>query len=226
MTETKQMSPSGPAGRAHGLTEAMAAYARRQPPRRVAVLGNAPLEPSDDRADAIDAADVVIRVNSFVMDRRGEPRAQGRRVDIVVWNRITRATPFLFADYRQRLYLMMEPMRMHGRPEMWPPSWPTDLGFVVVPNGVVGSMLGDMGLDPETEPVAPTTGLAAAWLAVEAFPDAEILLSGYSFIDDPHQTHWRHQWGDDCPVGPEHRIVAEAAVMSGWLSEGRARLLR
>lgn len=208
------------------IREAMSAYARSRPVRRVAVVGNAPMPPSDERAERIDAADLVLRVNSFVMDRAGEPRCQGSRVDVVVWNRITRATPYLFDRYRERLYLMVEPMRMHGNPEMWPPSWPADLGLLAVPNrDVAGRINAELGF-LEGEPLAPTTGLTAGWLAVTLFPDAETLLTGFSFLDDPHQTSWKHQWGDSCPVGPEHRIDAEAKLMQSWIDDGRAELVR
>ena len=71
------------------LRDLMLAYARNRPVRKVAVVGNAPLPTEEARAEEIDTADLVIRVNSFVMDRPGEPRCQGGRVDVVVWNRIT-----------------------------------------------------------------------------------------------------------------------------------------
>lgn len=208
------------------IREAMVAYAERAPVRTVAVVGNAPLSPSPARADQLDAADLVVRVNSFVMDRPGQPRSQGKRVHVVVWNRITRATPFLFDRYRDRLYLMVEPMRMHGRPEMWPPSWPADLGLMAVPNRDVACRINEELGFRSDEPLAPTTGLTAGWLAVNLFPDATVLLTGFSFLDDPHQTEWSHQWGDACPVGPEHRIDAEARLMQSWLDAGRAEFLR
>ena len=209
------------------LRDLMSAYAVTRPVRSVAVLGNAPLEPDEARADAIDAADLVVRVNSFVMDEPGAPRSQGSRVDVVVFNRITRATKFLFDRYRERLYLLVEPMRMHGNQEMWPASWPGDLGLVPVPNREVASRLNDLlGVDWRGERLAPTTGLTAAYLAVRLFPDADVRLSGFSMIDDPHQTSWRHQWGDEAPVGREHRIEAEGTLMQSWIDAGRARFLR
>lgn len=209
------------------LRELMDAYARRTPVRKVAVVGNAPLPPDEARAEEIDSADLVIRVNSFVMDTPGGPRCQGRRVDVVVWNRITRATEFLFANYRERLYLMVEPMRMHGYAEAWPSSWPDDLGFVAVSNRAVAQPLSEaLGLPWREERLAPTTGITAAYLAVTLFPKIDILLTGFSFLDNPDQTEWRHQWGDSCPVGREHRIGTESALMRAWLDSGRARFLR
>jgi len=204
----------------------MTSYARVPSPRKVSVLGNAPLGASDGRADDIDSADLVIRVNSFVTDTPGAARCQGARTDVVVWNRITRATPFLYAGYRERLYLMVEPMRMHGSEEMWPSSWPEDLGLVPVPNGAVAARLADeLDIAWQSERLAPTTGLTAAYLAVTLFPDADILLAGFSFLDDPHQTSWQHQWGDSCAVGREHRIDAEARLMASWLDLSRARFV-
>ncbi|HLN77167.1 MAG TPA: hypothetical protein VK204_08985 [Nocardioidaceae bacterium] len=209
------------------LQELMTAYARATPVRKVAAVGNAPLEPSDARAAEIDSCDLVIRVNSFVMDRPEQPRCQGSRVDIVVWNRITRATPFLYENYRDRLYLLVEPMRMHGNKEMWPPSWPEDLGLVPVPNNSVARRLNEeLGIPWQEERLAPTTGLTAAYLAVTLFPEADVVLTGFSFVDDPSQTEWRHQWGDSCPVGPEHRIAEESRLMRSWIDDGRARFLR
>jgi hypothetical protein len=209
------------------LQDLMTAYARKAPVAKVAVVGNAPLQPDDTRADEIDSADLVLRVNSFVMDRPGQPRCQGARVDVVVWNRITRATEFLYARYRDRLYLMVEPMRLHGYQEMWPTSWPEDLGLVAVPNAEVAVPINEqLGIPWREERLAPTTGLTAAYLAVTLFPDSDVVLTGFSFLDNPEQTHWEHQWGDSCPVGPEHRIAAEAALMGSWLEAGRARFLR
>ncbi len=224
MSETVR-TPTEPA--LASLRELMAAYARANPVRKVAAIGNAPLEPSDERAHEIDSCDLVLRVNSFVMDRPGQPRCQGSRVDVVIWNRITRATEFLYEGYRDRLYLLVEPMRMHGNKETWPLSWPEDLGLVPVPNDAIARRLNDeLGIPWMEERLAPTTGLTAAYLAVTLFPDAEVVLAGYSFVDDPHQTEWRHQWGDSCRVGPEHRIAEEARLMRSWLADGRARLLR
>lgn len=221
--------PAGP-GALAPLRDLLLAYAHTGDAdrvRSVAVLGNAPLDPSNDRADQIDGADLVIRVNSFVTDQPGQERRQGRRTDVVVFSRMIQATPDFFADYRDRLYVLLEPMRMYGRPEMWPPSWPDDLGFVVARNDSVAVPLNDeLGLPWRTEQLAPTSGTTAAWLAVTCFPDADVRIAGLSFLDNPEQTSWQHQWGDEVKVGPEHRIAAEARLVNGWLATGRARLLR
>lgn len=222
MTSAPELDPA-----LASLRELMTAYARHDPVRRVAVVGNAPLAPDDARADAVDGADLVLRVNSFVMDEPGAPRAQGSRVDVVVWNRITLATKFVFDHYRERLYLLAEPMRMHGNPEMWPASWPSDLGLVPLPNREVASRLNRLlGEDWRAERLAPTTGLTAAHLAVTLYPDAEVVLTGFSFLDDPDQTSWRHQWGDEAPVGREHRIDRESRLMRSWVDDGTVTFLR
>ena len=209
------------------LTELMTAYARHEPVRSVAVVGNAPLAPDPVRARVIDDADLVIRMNSFVMDVPGGPACQGSRVDVVVWNRITRATEFVFRDYRDRLYVLVEPMRLHGNPEMWPTSWPDDLGLVPVSNRAITAPLNDLlGLPWHDEPLAPTTGTMASYLAVTLFPDAEITLTGLSYVDHHDQRSWRHQWGDSCPVGPEHRIDLESQLLRSWIASGQARFLR
>lgn len=211
----------------HAELRALAsAYARRTPVRTVAVVGNAPMEPSAGRAAAIDACDLVLRVNSFVLDRPGEEPCQGRRADVVVWSRLVKATPWLFDRYRERLYVLLEPMRMYGRPEVWPASWPADLGFVVARNDEVAIPLNEeLGLPWREERLAPTSGTTAAWLAVRLFPDAAVTLTGFSFLDAPDQTEWEHQWGDSVRVGPEHRIDAESRLLAGWRDEGRIRVL-
>ncbi|MGH3351061.1 MAG: hypothetical protein ACRDPS_10380 [Nocardioides sp.] len=224
MTLTVDQCHVVPEGLAY-LRDLMEAYARRTPPRTVAALGNAPLDPSEERADAIDSADLIIRVNSFVLDEPGGPRAQGARADVVVWNRITSPTRFTFDRYRERLYLLAEPMRAHGRPEVWPMSWPEDLGFVPLPNGEVLARIGEeLEIPWKTEQLAPTTGFTAAWLAMTLFPAADVHLAGYSFVNNPGQTEWTYQAGGSSPVGPEHRIDAEARVMREWIDQERVRL--
>lgn len=202
------------------------AYARRLPVRDVAVVANAPLEPSAARAAAIDACDVVIRVNSFVVDRPGAAPTMGSRTDVVLFSRLVPATPDFFAGYRDRLYVLLEPMRMYGRPEMWPQSWPRDLGFVPASNRDLAIPLNEeLGIPWRTEQLAPTTGTTAAWLATRLWPEARVHLAGVSFIDDPHQTAWTHQFGDSTAVGPEHRIAAESVLLQRLVTDGRLALL-
>ncbi|WP_200958715.1 hypothetical protein [Nocardioides sp. Root190] len=218
------MTPPVPdASRLGVLRDLVAAYARRTPVRTIAVVGNAPLVASDARADAIDACDLVVRVNSFTTDEPGEPRAAGRRTDVVLWSRLVRATRRLYDDYPSRLYVMLEPMRMYHRPEVWPTSWPADLGFVVAPNDLVAQpLLEDLGLPWRTEALAPTSGTTAAWLARRLFPDAALLVTGLSYVaEDPQR--WDYQSGASGKIGPEHRVAAEGALLRGWIEDGSVR---
>ena len=62
------------------LRDLAAAYVRvpaGAPVRRVAVVGNAPMEPSDQRARQINNSDLVMRVNSFVADTAGDRQRRG-----------------------------------------------------------------------------------------------------------------------------------------------------
>ena len=61
--------------------------------RRVAVVGNAPMEPSEHRAAQIDDSDLVIRVNSFVAGQGRRAADPGPRADVVLWSRLVKATP-------------------------------------------------------------------------------------------------------------------------------------
>ena len=207
------------------LRDLVAAYGRH-PVRRVAVVGNAPMDPSRSRAEAIDTADVVIRVNSFVVDVPGSPPTQGSRTDVVLFSRLVPVTPSFFSDYSTRLYVLLEPMRMFGRKEVWPASWPRDLGFAVARNDAVAVPLNEeLGTPWRRERLAPTTGTTGVWLALRLFPEATVTAAGISFIDDAEQTEWRHQWGDSVGVGPEHRITAESRLMRQWLTAGRITVL-
>jgi glycosyl transferase family 29 (putative sialyltransferase) len=202
-------------------------YAEHPEPRTVAVVGNMPMQPNAERAKAIDASDLVIRVNGFVTDEPGAPPTVGRRTHVVVFNRALRATKYVFEDYRRRLYLMVEPGRLHWEPDNLPGWWPEDLGLVPVNNAEVTLPLSDaLGLPTRKEGTWATTGTMAAWIARTCYPEAELLLTGYSFIDDPNQTHWMHAAGDSCIVGPEHQIAAEGRLLDSWTKTGRTRLLR
>ena len=69
--------------------------------RSVAVVGNKPLDPSPDRAAAIDACDLVVRVNGFRLDDDSDEPTYGRRAEVVFFNRALRATPWFFACSEQ-----------------------------------------------------------------------------------------------------------------------------
>jgi hypothetical protein len=203
------------------------AYAGRQDVRAMAVVGNAPLAPDADRAAAVDACDLVLRVNGFIVDEPdGEPTV-GTRTDVVVFNRGLRPTPHVFRNYRDRLYLMVEPGRLHWEREDIPGWWPEDLGFIPVSNREVTLPLSDaLGLATRKEPIWATTGTMAAWMARTNFPDAQLLLTGFSFIDNPDQTSWAHAAGDSCAVSPEHRLSSEGRLLDSWTKTSKTRLLR
>lgn len=209
------------------LRSLLDAYAEHPGPRVIAVVGNQPLEPDEERAKAIDDADLVIRVNGFRLDDPGTPRTVGSRCHVVVFNRALRATRWVFENYRRRLFLLVEPGRLHWEPEQVPGWWPADLGFVPVSNREVTLPLSDaLGLPTGEEAMWATTGTMAAWIARTSYPEAKLILSGFSFIDDPHQTSWEHAAGDSCIVGPEHRIAAEGRLLDSWLMTSRTTLLR
>ncbi|MPZ81952.1 MAG: hypothetical protein GEV28_16785 [Actinophytocola sp.] len=202
-------------------------YAALPEPRTVAVVGNQPLEPDEERGKAIDAADLVIRVNGFRIDDPGTPPTVGSRCHVVVFNRALRATKWVFEDYRRRLYLMVEPGRLHWEPDNVPGWWPADLGFVPVSNREVTLPLSDaLGLPTGEQATWATTGTMAAWIARTSYPEAELILTGFSFVDNPTQTSWMHAAGDSCIVGPEHQIAAEGRLLETWLQTSRTTLLR
>jgi hypothetical protein len=207
------------------LRDLTTTYARDRRVRSVAVVGNKPLAPSEERAAAIDACDLVVRVNGFKLDDAGDPATYGHRADVVFFNRALRATPWFFTDYRDRLYLMVEPGRLHWEPDLVPTWWPHDLGQLHVNNeDLTLPLSAEMGLDSDAEGLWATTGTMAAWWARDMFPEAQVQLAGYSFVEDPTQTRWAHASGDDCIVGPEHRIALESDLMRRWIKDGHATL--
>lgn len=201
-----------------------AAYSRGGDVRRIAVVGNQPLDASPERAAAVDAADLVFRVNGFRADD-AEP-AVGRRTDIVVFNRGVRPTPWFFADYSERLYLMVEPGRLLWENPKLPEFWPQDLGIVTMPNREVILPLGEaMGADPRDGGQWATTGTVMLWIATRLFPDAAVVAAGFSFVDAPDQTSWHHAYGDPSPVGGEHAIDRESSLVRSWIEDGRITYL-
>lgn len=219
-------APAGSGSTLDVMRDLVRAYAASPQVRSIAVVGNAPAEPDDARADAIDACDAVFRCNSFVLDEPGQPRAHGRRTNVVLFNRALRASPRVFDRYRERLYLMVEPGRLHWEPDFRPGWWPEDLGLLPVPNREVTLPLSQaLGLPSREESVWATTGLMSAWIARTLFPDADLLLTGFSMVTDRQQTEWQHAWGDSCPVGAEHRIEPEGMLLQSWIAAGTARWL-
>lgn len=220
------MGTARPASTLDVLRQLVASYASAPEVASIAVVANAPSGPSPARAAGIDSSDVVIRCNSFFLDEPGAPAAHGRKVDVVVFNRALRASPRFFDSYRERLYLMVEPGRLHWEPDVRPQWWPEDLGMLPVPNREITLPLSDaLGLPSRTEAVWATTGMMCAWIARTLFPEAELRLAGFSMLEDREQVEWQHAWGDSCPVGPEHRIGPEGALLQSWIEAGRATWL-
>jgi hypothetical protein len=227
------LAPSAEPGAGLPLVrDLLAAYAEQPRVRSVAVVGNAPLEPDDERAAAIDSADLVIRCNSFMLDRPGEPPTQGSRVHAVIFSRGLLPTEFSFARYRDLAFLVTEPSRIYAQRNLaryvkdWPTWWPLDLGFVAVPNAAFTMPLLDELRVPWTdEVVVPTTGLMAVFIAMQCFPEADLCVTGFSMIDNPDQTEWRHQAGDTSPIGGAHLIKPEGQLFRRWIDEGRVRRL-
>lgn len=224
MTLCSEQVASG-SGQRGVLRDLVASYARREPPRSITVVGNAPLPPDPHRARLIDESDLVVRMTSFALDRPGDPPTLGRRCDVVVVHRGVIASPFTFSDYTSRFYLLVEPGRLHWEPETIPHWWPPDLGWVPVPNREFTlPLIGLLGLDP-TQPVWPTTGTLTTYLLTELFPDALTRLTGMSIVDNPDQTSFRHAWGEAVKVTAEHRLHAESRLLREWVAHGRIELL-
>ncbi|GAA2004013.1 glycosyltransferase family 29 protein [Microbacterium ulmi] len=204
------------------LRPLVASYAATHPIRRVAVVGNQPLAPSAERAELIDTADVVFRVNGFGADDAEGPPSVGSRTDVVVFNRGVRPTPWFFQDYAERLYLMIEPGRMLWENPKIPDFWPKDFGFVTMPNREVIIPLGHaLGLNPKTEGLWATTGTVMLWIATRLFPDTPVDAAGFSFVDEPEQSAWNHAYGDPSAVGSEHRIGPESTLVRKWIATGQ-----
>lgn len=206
----------------------IAAYADRSPVRKIAVVGNAPLELSSERAAEVDSADLVVRCNSFVLDDPGARQPfTGTKVHVVLLNKSTRVTPWVFQEYRRRGYLLAQGGYTRFRTlRRTPEHWPADLGAWPLSNKAVVSRLNDLLL-PEREPgtLIPTTGMMGVYLARECFPDADLLATGYSFLKDREQTEWKHHVGGTVPVHGAHRIDLEGALLESWIADGSLRFL-
>jgi hypothetical protein len=203
------------------------AYAASTPVRRVAVVGNAPLEPSEERRDLIDTSDLVVRCNSLALDRRDGPPCVGTRTNVVVAVRTTRPTPGFLQDYRNRAYFVGDVFMIYTRnPPGLPSNWPSDLGAWPISNRALGIPLKYL-LRPALggDGVSPTTGTLAAYLAYRLFPEADILLTGFSFLHDRKQQHWGYHREElrPSPVHPAHRLDREGAYLEGLVDRGEVR---
>lgn len=208
------------------------AYAARQPVERVVVVGNAPLPPDAGRAATVDAADLVIRVNAFVLDGPGDPPTVGTACHAVLLSRATRFTPWTMRGYRERAYLVPQAGFVQYRPGdrigllLHAGFWPPDLGAMPLPNGVVKARA-VRALDPDARPgsLIPTAGTTALFLAHEMFRGAELTATGFSFLDDPGQRSWSHHSGGHTKVNWQHRLDLEATLLRSWIADGTLRHL-
>lgn len=213
--------PSGPSA----LAALLVAQAGGLVPRRIAIVGNAPVDASPARAALIDAADLVVRMTTFRTDEAGAtPPRVGRRTDVVIVHRATRAGPSTFADYQRRLYLLAEPGRDHGEPDALPPWWPADLAPIPIGNrAIVHGLRHALGLG-RRQATWPTTGTLAVHLVSTLFPTVDIDLAGSSLRADGGALE--HAWGDATLLTPEHRLTAERRYLARLVAERRLRVLQ
>ena len=115
------------------VREYILSYAARRPVERVAVVGNAPLTPDPGRAASIDAADLVIRVNAFVLDGPDDEPASGTQCHAVLLSRAAVLNPWTLRGHQGRAYLVPQAGWVQYRPGdevglllhagFWPPTW-------------------------------------------------------------------------------------------------------
>ena len=209
------------------IREHVTAYAASTPVRRVAVVANAPLGPSEERRDLIDASDLVIRVNSLALDEADGPPCVGTRTNVVVAARTVRPTAGFLHDYRNRAYFVVDTFWVtSANPPGLPSNWPSDLGAWPLPNRALGLPLKYL-LRPTRggQGVAPTTGTHAAYLAYRLFPEADIVLTGFSFLDDHDQESWGYHLTGlaHSPIHALHKLDREGAYLRGLLDRGEVR---
>jgi hypothetical protein len=188
-------------------------------PRMVAVVGNAPLGPSAERAAAIDGADLVVRMTTFAVDR--EAPAIGRRTDVVVVHRALKPGPDTFRDHAQRLYLLAEPGRTYWESEPLPAWWPVDLELVPISNQEFTSRTRGALRLGRAAVAWPTTGTLAVHLMHRLFPHARILLAGSSLASTRSaRAALDHHWGGAVALTPEHRLSRESRALRAWQRAG------
>ena len=215
-----------------GLRSYLEAYAARTPVERIAVVGNAPLLPDAARAAEIDAADLVIRVNSLVLDEPGNPPTVGTACHAVLLSRATSLTPWALRGYRDRAYLVPQAGFVQYRTGdgvgllVRAGFWPEDLGAMPLPNAVV-KVRCVRALDPDAPPgsIIPTAGTTALFLAHELFPGADLVGTGFSFLDDEGQKSWSHHSGGHTKVNWQHRLDLEARLLRSWIDDRSLRYL-
>jgi hypothetical protein len=145
----------------------------------------------------------------------------------VVAARVTRPSPGFLQDYRSRAYFVVEAgITRKPTPPRRPPWWPSDLAAWPISNRALGTPLRYL-LRPATggHGVVPSTGTYAAYLAHRLFPEADLVLTGYSFLHDREQTQWGYHWDSlpPSPVHPAHKLDREGAFLQGLVDRGEAR---
>ncbi len=205
------------------LADLVRTYARRSAPRSVTIVGNAPLSPCPRRAALIDDSDLVVRMTTFVLDTPGAPPSVGRRTDVVLLHRAVVPGPGTFYDHGSRLYLLVEPGRLHWEREDRPDWWPVHA--VSVPNHVFTVELKELMGIPADEAAWPTTGTLAAYVFSELFPEAALRLTGTTVAERPEQTEFAHGWGPAVAVTAEHRLTVEGVLLRTWAAQGRIELV-
>jgi hypothetical protein len=205
------------------LADLVRGYARQDPPRSVTIVGNAPLDPCPRRAALIDDSDLVVRMTTFALDAPGGPPCIGRRTDVVLLHRAVVAGPGTFYDHASRLYLLVEPGRLHWEREDRPDWWPVHP--VSVPNHPFTVALKELMGIPADEAAWPTTGTLAAYVFSELFPTAAVRLTGTTVAERPEQTEFAHGWGPAVAVTAEHRLAAEGVLLRRWAAQGRIELV-
>ena len=72
--------------------------------------------------------------------------------------------------------------------------------------------------------MASTTGTQAVYLAYRLFPEADIVVTGFSFLDDPEQRSWGYQADlPDARVHSAHKLDREAAYIQGLVDRREVR---
>jgi hypothetical protein len=205
------------------LADLVGNYARSQPPRSVTIVGNAPMASCPRRAALVDESDLVVRMTTFALDAPGGPPCIGRRTDVVLLHRAVVPGPGTFYDHRSRLYLLVEPGRLHWEREDRPDWWPVHP--VSVPNHEFTVALKELMGIPADDAAWPTTGTLAAYVFSELFPAATLRLTGTTVAERPEQTEFAHGWGPAVAVTAEHRLAAEGALLRRWAAQGRIELV-
>ena len=213
------MPAPSPADQAPILRRLLLARTGGRQPERIAVVGNAPLPPSAQRAERIDGADLRVRMTTFAVDR--EAPAVGRETDVVVLHRALTPGPDTFADHARRLYLLAEPGREFWEVEALPAWWPRDIELIPIANREFTRRTRSALHLGRVDIAWPTTGTLTVHLLHRLFPHARILLTGSSLLDGrPPSGGLAHHWGPAVRLTPEHRLHRERRLLQRWRRDG------